>query len=86
MHRDLSRGQRETTNAVRSMDTHVKRMDCNMGGRFDRLDRKYGEFGNSLKGIGDSMKGMAFDIHAIRLASFPPRRKIGKQVLKQARS
>jgi acylphosphatase len=64
----------------------MKTMDSNMGQSFSHLDNKYGEFGNSLKGIGDSMKGMAFDIHAIRLASFPPRRKIGKQVLKQARS
>jgi len=73
MHRDLSRGQRETTNAVRSMDTHVKRMDCNMGGRFDRLDRKYGEFGNTMKGMAGDVKasrkgmdGMAKDIRVIR--------------------
>jgi acylphosphatase len=64
---------------IKTMDAHLENMGSNTGHRFDRLDHKYGEFGKTLK-------GMASDIHAIRLAAVPPRRRIRKQVLRQARS
>ena len=41
------------------MDGHIKTMDSNMSGHFGRLDRKYGEFGKTMKGV-------ARDIKAIR--------------------
>jgi acylphosphatase len=68
----LDKHQSETTIAV-------KAMDVNISSRFDNLDNKYGEFGST-------MKGMASDIHAIKLVAFPPRRKIRKQILRQAGS
>jgi acylphosphatase len=40
----------------------IDRMDANMAGHFERLDAKYGEFG-------DTMNGMAADIKEIRKAA-----------------
>lgn len=44
---------------IKTMDGHIKTMDSNMSGHFGRLDRKYGEFGKTTKGV-------ARDIKAIR--------------------
>lgn len=97
MRQDISKGTTDTQKAIKTMDSNmgtlfdrldhqqgstikaIKSMDSNMGRRFDHLDGKYGEFG-------DTMKGMASDIHVIKLAAVPPKRKIRKQVLRQARS
>jgi acylphosphatase len=66
MHSDLSLGQQKTIKAIKSMDS-------NMGKRFDHLDSKYGEFGNTLKGMARDVKGtrkatdrMGKDIKATR--------------------
>ena len=97
LRQDINKGQSETLTAIKTMDSNmgerfdhldqkqdatigaIKTMDSNMGQSFSHLDGKYGEFGNT-------MKSMASDIHAIRLAAVPPRKRIRKQVLKQARS
>jgi acylphosphatase len=82
----LDKNQSGTTIAVRAMDVH-------MSSRFDSLDDKYGEFGGTMKCMASDMKDMkgsmsdiSLDIHAIKLAAFPPKRRGKKQVLKQARS
>ena len=91
MHQDLSKGQMETTEAVKAMDAH-------MSARFDNLDAKYGEFGDTMKGVAvdmkgmaadtndmkGSMSGMAVDLKAIKDAAVPPR-KIRKLALKHGR-
>ena len=71
----------------------IKTMDSNMGQSFGHLDNKYGEFGNTMKSMAldmkdmkGSMSGISSDIHEIKLTAFPPKRRIRKQVLRQARS
>jgi acylphosphatase len=73
---------------VQRMDSHVQRMDSNMGNHFKRIDKKYGEFGNTMKGMAKEMKksgkdakatsahikGMASDIKAIKNATTVPKK------------
>ena len=59
---------RQMDGHIQSMDDDIRRMDSNMGGHFDRLDVKYGEFG-------DTMNGMAADIRAIRKTTAIPKRR-----------
>lgn len=70
---DLTDGQVEVLGAIQNMDSH-------MGTRFDRLDRKYGEFGKTMKGMardtrksgkdakatGGHIKTMARDMNGVK--------------------
>jgi acylphosphatase len=47
-----------------NMSGHFKSLNSNMSGHFGRLDRKYGDFGKTMKGV-------AKDIKAIRKAASP---------------
>jgi acylphosphatase/archaellum component FlaC len=88
---DLTKHKTETTEAVKAMDAH-------MSARFDNLDAKYGEFGDTMKGVAvdmngmavdikdmkGSMIGMASDVKVIKEAAVPPR-KIKKTTIKHGR-
>ena len=54
---------------IKSMDSHLENMDLNMGQRFDRLDRKYGEFGKSMKGVASDMRSLAADMRMMNETS-----------------
>jgi acylphosphatase len=60
---------------IKTMDGHLTHMDSNMGTRFDRLDKKYVEFGKTMKSVRKDTKTMASDIKVIRKEATIGRKK-----------
>jgi len=76
MHRDLAGTKNGVGSEVRKVGSDVRTMNRNMGGHFNRLDRKYDSFGRTLKTVSRDMKGMksamssvASDTRALRKAA-----------------
>jgi acylphosphatase len=85
---------------IENMDSNMGQRFDRLDGKYGEFGNSLKGIGKSMKGMASDMNGMASDmkdmkgsmsgissdIHEIKLAAFPPKRRIRKQVLKQARS